>query len=213
MSPRWWGCIAMKQASANSKGAPRPACKRIRGIALHAGCGAPFGETDDEPDFGTDPKRLWLLRSRPDQVHRRTMRRGPSTCILAERAGRPFCDGCKSAGPGGPVCAPPRRPSPRGGGGGAWRQGFGAFALAGGVAGGSRMAHGARGDGLLLGWRGGWRQGLGAFAGWRSGWRAAWGAWRPPALGPVYRSSHIFARGKYSAARAARPSSAVTWRQ
>lgn len=37
-----------------------------------------------EPYSGTDPKRLWLLRSRPDQVHRRTMRRGPPTGILAE---------------------------------------------------------------------------------------------------------------------------------
>src|SRR5690606_7543153 len=32
---------------------------------------------DGEPDFGTDSARLWLLRSRPDQVRRRTMRRGP----------------------------------------------------------------------------------------------------------------------------------------
>lgn len=37
-----------------------------------------------EPYSGTDPKRLWLLRSRPDQVHRRTMRRGPPGEILAE---------------------------------------------------------------------------------------------------------------------------------
>ncbi|VFR37263.1 hypothetical protein ANDO2_3054 [plant metagenome] len=30
-----------------------------------------------EPDFGTGSARLWLLRSRPDQICRRTMRRGP----------------------------------------------------------------------------------------------------------------------------------------
>jgi len=32
-----------------------------------------------EPYSGTDSARLWLLRSRPDQVHRWVMRRGPPT--------------------------------------------------------------------------------------------------------------------------------------
>src|SRR5690554_1031641 len=44
-----------------------------------------------EPDFGTDSERLWLLRSRPDQFHRRTMRRGPpnkSLTGLAQLRGR-----------------------------------------------------------------------------------------------------------------------------
>jgi len=31
---------------------------------------------------GTGCVRLWLLRSRPDQIHRRTMRRGPPGGIL-----------------------------------------------------------------------------------------------------------------------------------
>src|SRR3546814_9519304 len=35
-----------------------------------------------EPDFGTGSARLWLLRSRPDQIYRRTMRRGPPATSL-----------------------------------------------------------------------------------------------------------------------------------
>ncbi|VWC31277.1 hypothetical protein BPS26883_06424 [Burkholderia pseudomultivorans] len=35
------------------------------------------------PTLGTGGKRLWLLRSRPDQVHRPTMRGGPSRRILS----------------------------------------------------------------------------------------------------------------------------------
>ncbi|CUR67635.1 hypothetical protein BN2877_30580 [Achromobacter xylosoxidans] len=45
---------------------------------------SPLRKPVGEPYSGTDPKRLWLLRSRPDQVHRRTMRRGPPSKILAE---------------------------------------------------------------------------------------------------------------------------------
>src|SRR5690554_3226662 len=41
-------------------------------------CGGAHNERG-EPDFGTVSARLWLLRSRPDQFHRRTMRRGPPT--------------------------------------------------------------------------------------------------------------------------------------
>jgi len=54
-------------------------------LTIRSDYGAPFGKPSDEPYSGTDPKRLWLLRSRPDQVHRRTMRRGPSNEILAEQ--------------------------------------------------------------------------------------------------------------------------------
>ncbi|CAB3652182.1 hypothetical protein LMG26696_02916 [Achromobacter pulmonis] len=76
----------------------------------------PFEKPVGEPYSGTDPKRLWLLRSRPDQVHRRTMRRGPPSKILAElRVARSAS--LLLGGPRGAVCAPPPRPSPRGGGG------------------------------------------------------------------------------------------------
>ncbi|AHC49276.1 hypothetical protein AX27061_4820 [Achromobacter xylosoxidans NBRC 15126 = ATCC 27061] len=75
----------------------------------------PFEKPVGEPYSGTDPKRLWLLRSRPDQVHRRTMRRGPPSKILAElRVARSAS--LLLGGPRGAVCAPPPRPSPRGGG-------------------------------------------------------------------------------------------------
>jgi len=33
--------------------------------------------------LGTGGKQLWLLRSRPDQIHRPSMRGGPSRRILA----------------------------------------------------------------------------------------------------------------------------------
>ncbi len=77
---------------------------------------SPLRKPVGEPYSGTDPKRLWLLRSRPDQVHRRTMRRGPPSKILAElRVAR--STSLLLGGPRGAVCAPPPRPSPRGGGG------------------------------------------------------------------------------------------------
>lgn len=77
---------------------------------------SPLRKPVGEPYSGTDPKRLWLLRSRPDQVHRRTMRRGPPSKILAElRVARSAS--LLLGGPRGAVCAPPPRPSPRGGGG------------------------------------------------------------------------------------------------
>src|SRR5690606_1095807 len=47
-----------------------------QGVTLVQECGG-------EPYFGTEPERLWLLRSRPDQFHRRPMRRDPPLCILA----------------------------------------------------------------------------------------------------------------------------------
>ena len=37
------------------------------------------------PTLGTGRKRLWLLRSRPDQVDRATMRGGPSRRIISEK--------------------------------------------------------------------------------------------------------------------------------
>ena len=77
---------------------------------------SPLRKPVGEPYSGTDPKRLWLLRSRPDQIHRRTMRRGPPAKILAElRVARSAS--LLLGGPRGAVCAPPPRPSPRGGGG------------------------------------------------------------------------------------------------
>jgi len=48
--------------------------------------------------LGTGGKRLWLLRSRPDQIDHPSMRGGPSRCILSpprrtrERRSR-FCFG------------------------------------------------------------------------------------------------------------------------
>ncbi len=72
---------------------------------------SPLRKPVGEPYSGTDPKRLWLLRSRPDQVHRRTMRRGPPSKILAElRVARSAS--LLLGGPRGAVCAPPPRPSP-----------------------------------------------------------------------------------------------------
>ena len=123
------------------------------------------------PYSGTDPKRLWLLRSRPDQVHRRTMRRGPPTKILAElRVARSAS--LLVGGPRGAVCGPPPRPSPLGGG---------------------------RKTLLRLSW------GLASLC-------LAWGfRFALPAF--FYRSIQARARGKYRAARALRPSRAVTWAQ
>ncbi|CAB3826343.1 hypothetical protein LMG26842_01582 [Achromobacter dolens] len=67
---------------------------------------SPLRKPVGEPYSGTDPKRLWLLRSRPDQVHRRTMRRGPPSKILAElRVARSAS--LLLGGPRGAVCAPP----------------------------------------------------------------------------------------------------------
>ena len=40
------------------------------------------------PTLGTGGKRLWLLRSRPDQVDRPSMRGGPSRRILSPVAAR-----------------------------------------------------------------------------------------------------------------------------
>lgn len=71
-----------------------------------------------EPYSGTDPKRLWLLRSRPDQVHRRTMRRGPPAEILAElRFARSLES--RQAGPEGQYVGPLPGPPPEGEGVGA----------------------------------------------------------------------------------------------
>jgi len=40
------------------------------------------------PTLGTGGKRLWLLRSRPDQVDRPSMRGGPSRRILSPSAAK-----------------------------------------------------------------------------------------------------------------------------
>gem|GEM_PF-5836341 len=70
-----------------------------------------------EPYSGTDPKRLWLLRSRPDQVHRRTMRRGPPAEILAELRFARLLES-RLAGPEGRYVGPLPGPPPEGEGGG-----------------------------------------------------------------------------------------------
>jgi hypothetical protein len=50
--------------------------------------------------LGTGGKRLWLLRSRPDQVDRPSMRGGPSRSILTSVA--PQCDCCSAKNLGEP---------------------------------------------------------------------------------------------------------------
>lgn len=139
---------------------------------------SPLRKPVGEPYSGTDPKRLWLLRSRPDQVHRRTMRRGPPSKILAElRVARSAS--LLAGGPRGAVCAPPPRPSPLGGGGGD------VASL------------------VLLA-----RFALPCFAFFLALFFSFF-----VLLCFFYRSIQAWARGKYRAARALRPSRAVTWAQ
>src|SRR5215475_4360290 len=63
--------------------------------------------------LGTGGKRLWLLRSRPDQVDRPSMRGGPSRRILTSVARQCDCCGAKKrAGPlQASLCAPGKIPS------------------------------------------------------------------------------------------------------
>lgn len=61
------------------------------------------------PTLGTGGKRLWLLRSRPDQVDRPSMRGGPSRCILTSVA--PHCDCCGAKKRVGPSETPVAHPS------------------------------------------------------------------------------------------------------
>lgn len=178
-----------------------------------------------EPYSGTDPKRLWLLRSRPDQVHRRTMRRGPPTGILAELRFACLQPSGRRA-PGGGMLPPPR-PSPRGGG----RDGFASLAIFGSL----RFALLARllacslrfvrFAGLLLClllyllfcWLcgGAWGVVVGV-ARWVSSLGLGGSAHKPSCglrTNHCCRSIQALALGKYRAARATRPSRAVTWVQ
>src|SRR5690606_4807885 len=95
----WADCRAScaRPARRKYKGAPQPGRELPDTTTVRSDYGAPLGKPVGEPYSGTDPKRLWLLRSRPDQVRRRTMRRGPPTRILTERARRRWRPGPRRA--------------------------------------------------------------------------------------------------------------------